>query len=682
MQGQDETAADCLNNYLAVPSLTRLTLGCWAAWLLNAAVFFTIWRFSWSPHAVWGILSCLSAGGLTFAAVLVGLCRIVVGPKRWRSLGYLLLALAPLFWFASHVWELSINAKRRNDLKLGAIDRVTVTWILSIAEVEARWRLPQWVHGRHVTMVDDGHATDAQELVAAADEHVERMANQLGKSVPAGRIYWIRREILGQRGRAIGNFAFCNHGDQYPTALTDLDRHELAHTLITVLSGPDNNPPALLKEGWAQVHSRAPSETVTHRNATIRNLAEKKREEQAYSLDMLVAPGWYGAGRGPAYNHGEPLAFYLLERFGGKRFLEFYSGVERYSFSADCRRILGLSWGTLVDEFWQWIEAENMRLAAEEATQQREPAVSELSLADGVSPADWQVFVEGYRTANSNSSSSPPSPNNFCFEMSSRATRTLDRDGSATEAVTSSTLTAAFTNDSFWAHCISDGADDAYEAFYWCTPSASAHFYGKNSQSLKGRVRQYDNSLQLRQSLGNSFLWSYYGGEYDPARTIPGLAKRAAPNVSKKITKLLRPTENDSQPWVVEIQYQTTEKETNQVVDNLQRLTVDPTSRWWVSDSYWEASTGESYECRAELNHLAHEIIPIAVEQHYRSSDYKAEITTTLRQLSESEIESLKQRVGEQVRRSLWRDPLRWIFLLKCLMLGLPVISLLLVLMC
>jgi hypothetical protein len=144
----------------------------------------------------------------------------------------------------------------------------------------------------------------------------------------------------------------------------------------------------------------------------------------------------------------------------------------------------------------------------------------------------------------------------------------------------------------------------------------------------------------------------------------------------------LRPTEDDSQPWIVEVQYQTTDKETNQVVDNLQRLTVDPPSLWWVSDSYWEASAGDSYECRVELNHRAHEIIPIVVEQHYRTNNYKAEITTTLRQLSESEIESLKQCVDEQFRRSLWRDSLRWILLLKCLMLGLPAISLLLVLMC
>jgi hypothetical protein len=45
VQAQEETAADCLNNYMTVPWLTRLTLGCWSAWLLNATVFFT--RVSW-----------------------------------------------------------------------------------------------------------------------------------------------------------------------------------------------------------------------------------------------------------------------------------------------------------------------------------------------------------------------------------------------------------------------------------------------------------------------------------------------------------------------------------------------------------------------------------------------------------------------------------------------------------
>lgn len=658
--------------------LARLTISCWAAWLANAILFFAIWRFFFSPHAAWGILSCVSIGGLTLAAVFVGLRQIVTGSDRRRSVGYLLIVLAPLSWFACHVWELSINAKRRNDVELGIVTRVTLPWILSIAETEARWRLPQRIHGKHVVLLDDGNAKETQELVAAADEHLERMANQLGRQVPEGRFYWIRREILGQGGCAIANFAFCNQGDSYSTELTELDRHELAHTLITVLAGPDISAPALLAEGWAQVHSSPPSASDERRTSSIRHLARMKREDRAYSLRELIAPSWYNAARGAAYNHGEPLVFYLLERFGGERFFDFYSGVRRDTFSADCERILGVPWETLTDDFWQWLDVEDARLTDEEKQQQDIADTPEISLADDVSSEDWNVFVEGYRSKNPTGSSYLPCPRNFCFEISSEARRIPGQNGSATEKLPKTKFTAAFIGESFWAHGKSGGKDDEHEEFYWCTPTSSAHLHGKNSQSLKGRVRQYDNSLQLRGFLENNWLWMYYGGEYDPANTIPSLVEGEVLAVSKTVTKLQRPSVDESQPWIVEVQYQMPEKETGPIIDYTQRLTIDPTSRWLATNLYFESSTGESYECKIEHYRIDQDIMPIVTEQHYQRKDHVVEAQTKLKRLSDLEIETLKQSVESQVRKMQWRDPLRWASWMKWLSLGLPAIGFLL----
>ena len=160
------------------------------------------------------------------------------------------------------------------------------------------------------------------------------------------------------------------------------------------LSGPDEYPPSLLVEGWAESQSRK------DRDAQIRNLAKARREGWAYSLQELVQPAAYRQVSLPwSYWEGSPLVHYLMHRYGPATFLRLYAGVRPDTFHDDCPTILGDSWETVEEGFWKWIEAEDERLAR--ADRKRAPAsLHRVQLAKSVNPADWQTLVAGCREAD------------------------------------------------------------------------------------------------------------------------------------------------------------------------------------------------------------------------------------------------------------------------------------------
>ena len=170
--------------------------------------------------------------------------------------------------------------------------------------------------------------------------------------------------------------------------------------LITALSGPDQDPPCLFTEGWAESQSN-------NRAEQIRHLASARKGGWACSLQELVEPAHYGLMRPAswAYWEGGPVVHYLIHRYGPRTFLRLYAGVRRDSFHEDCRAILGDSWETVEEGFWKWIEAEDKLLA-------RADPKPRVELAKSVNSADWQTLIEGCRAA---SKEIEPLPANAAF---------------------------------------------------------------------------------------------------------------------------------------------------------------------------------------------------------------------------------------------------------------------------
>jgi len=134
------------------------------------------------------------------------------------------------------------------------------------------------------------------------------------------------------------------------------------------MCGPDQDPPAIFTEGWAESQSR-------NRADQIRGLAKGRREGRAYSLQELVKPAGYDQVSAAycAYWEGGPLVHYLMHRYGPGTFFRLYRDVRRETFHDDCRAILGDSWETVEEGFWKWVEAEDKSLRRTNPKPRRRP---------------------------------------------------------------------------------------------------------------------------------------------------------------------------------------------------------------------------------------------------------------------------------------------------------------------
>jgi hypothetical protein len=364
--------------------LGRFTVASWLGFSATLITFWTFWRTShFAPSGAWALLSIVVVGGAALGAFVCAIMRLWRGPRRRVALALLMIALTPIVWSALFLYNLAQIATHRYD----ALTRTAGFWVSSIMDAEARWKYPRWTYGRHVVLIDDGKTPHADRLVDQMDAHIERMGALLHQPVPSQRARWVLGELVGQRGRAILAWAICDPAPDHSPELNDIDRHEMAHVVITTLCRPDHEPPALLAEGWATFQG-------SDRDDEIRQLSDEGRRGHAVPLDELIEPQWYSRSVGPAYSHGGPLVHYLMDRFGGERFFQLYGDVQPRTFERDCQRVLATSWPDVQDGFWQWAQAR----ARELKSAPTRPAG--VTLADGIDRAAWDKLLKDSDLSN------------------------------------------------------------------------------------------------------------------------------------------------------------------------------------------------------------------------------------------------------------------------------------------
>jgi len=395
------------------PALLRWTIRfAVATWLAAAGlvlVFALFWRMFYAPpHAFWAVVTTgalLLAGALT---TVVGICQFVRGPRRALTAAVVLLGTTPIVGFAMLFLTLYLKAEYRQPIQFDAPTRLVMFWAEAVCDLEARWRYSRWTPGRHVVLLDDGRTPQTAQLVERMDEHIEQMSNLLHVPVPPGTARWVRGPLLGKHGIALVSWAICDMGEPVGD-LTPFDRHEMAHVAMARMGDADQSPPMLLAEGWAESQSK-------DRADLILGLAQRLDQDTYYTLQELISPEWYGRSAGPAYSHGGPLVVYLLEHYGPEKFFRFYHGVRPATFPADCERILGDPWPVVEEQFWQWLETEEDKIAARQGEKDGAPnqTTGVVELADSVDPKLWQAIVDGYRAARPEH---PPLPDLCAFAV-------------------------------------------------------------------------------------------------------------------------------------------------------------------------------------------------------------------------------------------------------------------------
>jgi hypothetical protein len=342
----------------------------------------------WHPHhlpVTVLLLVFLIAGG---ALIVGGGARTVFGPQRLRALTCLLLGLAPLLFFAGHVlYGLRVGYSR--NLRLDMPLKVLVPFGESFADFLTRFVYPVRTAGATVVMIA-GPTPGAAEQVALMDQHVKRLWGRLGGLSTTRRVHWVRGPLLGMEARAVHSVCLGSRADQSSNGgreLSTLDRHEVAHCVLSSFMPADVEPPSVLSEGWAQANQG------DDESALAANALESHERGQWIPLRDLTGPDWYSRHLWPAYLQGAPLVNYILREHGPEKFLELYRTCRPTSFAEDCKRVLGQT----VDE----LEAGYLATVIRTAAVSPKPAVvlRSLKVRPPVDRMAWSAFVEDYVAA-------------------------------------------------------------------------------------------------------------------------------------------------------------------------------------------------------------------------------------------------------------------------------------------
>ncbi len=614
----------------------RLALSVWIAALATISLFTIFWRVAcFRPHFLWGILTLLAMLVPLVWLAASTLWRFVRGPGRLRAIGWLLVGATPVIWMDAYIAQTIVDVHTEVPRSFNAPLRVAAVWASWIFDVEARWRYPSWTYGRHAVLIDDGRSPHPEKLVADMDRHIEAMADLLGRPVPNREFLWIRGSLFGFNGRAILDWAICDK-ENWPEP-SYVDRHEVAHMLITALSGPDQDPPCLFTEGWAESQSN-------NRAEQIRHLASARKGGWACSLQELVEPAHYGLMRPAswAYWEGGPVVHYLIHRYGPRTFLRLYAGVRRDSFHEDCRAILGDSWETVEEGFWKWIEAEDKLLA-------RADPKPRVELAKSVNSADWQTLIEGCRAA---SKEIEPLPANAAFVSKGECVKKASKSPSFHDDP-GLELSAVFEGRQFWIFCNSLPACDVFpgrygDSFLMSTPARNADLTRDKSGVIRGEGRDAlpRESAALvvawRRPTRSAFPWLVYG-DFQAQQTC-------------RIERLVRPTEKTGK-WKVWF----TKRDAKDAPETRYRIELDPACRWQVMRLVGENAGGWRFEATYEYKNLGDAFLLVEWNHHFTGKDFETTRRDWVRPMSDAERRELKKRVEQAADQWKPADPYPWL---------------------
>ena len=350
------------------------------AWVSAMLAIGLLWgQFLASVLHPWGrtfAALAVVAGSSLIACLLLGLWRMVRGPRRWAALGLTGMGMVPAALVASVILAGAMQYRR------GEIGR-SVPFIFfamagtSLGEVEAPWRYAHRLESDHIFMYFNDNVKTPERDLEAMERHVANLERMTRRPLRA-KIAWIRGSLLGQSRLSVGGLALAS--DASPAEA--LDRHELAHAVLYQAMSPATQPPMLLAEGWAESRSQDPvklAEAALNTRSTIEQFAalppsesrkilaewqdgaswgqliDARRAAGTKKLSYireLTGPFWYHRDRGPVYPIGGGFADHIVRTHGADRFVAIYLASRPGRFDEACKAILGRTADEVESEFW------------------------------------------------------------------------------------------------------------------------------------------------------------------------------------------------------------------------------------------------------------------------------------------------------------------------------------------
>jgi hypothetical protein len=245
------------------------------------------------------------------------------------------------FWYAHKEWS-----ERR--VPHGVPGTIAVMSGGSLMEAQAKYLYPNRMESGHLVMFyDELTAPDAD--LKAMETHVWELEQTMELPLRS-KIHWIRGSLLGQRnvsflGLALGSDQSLDWDQQ-----GKLDRHELAHAVLTQYRMPTADPPMVLHEGWAEKQSG-----VSRNELAMIALAARDQSPDLKVADLFTHQ-YYHLDAGLAYSYGGAFVDYLLRVRSISQFVDFYNRCGQETFEVDFENVYGVPISEAEGLFWQDME--------------------------------------------------------------------------------------------------------------------------------------------------------------------------------------------------------------------------------------------------------------------------------------------------------------------------------------
>jgi len=268
---------------------------------------------------------------------------------RRRTLLWTCVIVVPFVLFALP-FEQARRQWQQRQVPHNAAGHLVIVTAAGLMEGQAACTFPNRLETDRLVMYYHDLLTPERDA-ALMDEHVARLETAGGAPLRA-KIHWVRGTLLGQ-----GNCSFLGlalGSTQSPadwSQLSYLDRHELAHAVITQQRPVTADPPMILHEGWAESQSGMSSDLLAAR------ALEARMRDADLSVRDLFGPEWYHYEGAEVYYYGGALVDFLIRRFAVARFVDLYNRCGRSTFDADFQAVYGQSLDELEASFWEDAEA-------------------------------------------------------------------------------------------------------------------------------------------------------------------------------------------------------------------------------------------------------------------------------------------------------------------------------------
>ena len=295
--------------------------------------------------------------GATLIRATASSALVARGPSRLRAVCWGLAGLAPAALWAGVGLYAHSNWQRRHvpkDYPMDLARRAGAT----VMEAELALRYPHKLEGRRAVMFHHGNLANPGEDLARMDAFLDELGHRYGREVRTP-IHWARGTAAGQGGASIYGLALGSDEDPVSTegpgaaperagrGLQALDRHEVAHAVMSQWMPPGSDPPTLLSEGWAEAVAREGARPHPL------DLVYGPLPPPGRVLATLMGPDHYRQNSGLVYPIGHCLVRLLLDRYGHEKFFELYRTIRPGNVAQRFAEVYGTDVATIERELFE-----------------------------------------------------------------------------------------------------------------------------------------------------------------------------------------------------------------------------------------------------------------------------------------------------------------------------------------